>query len=256
MNQSISHPNRVGSSTTQRDGHSLRAGFTALEMVIVVGVMILLASLAMPSFIRAQRNAVLTQAEAAIREVSEMSHGMAMRTTTDLQGHRFGVGLVPLPNGSTEVRVLWATPTDKNPTDSIYISENQKIKRLIPASVLVNVCGTELSKVTSSQTKVVGSNLHWFFENTTGMTIAYPDGSTIRSTQVGVTPPNLDASDGNPNYFAVPQKSARNAAIEPHTTAPSATGVPGLSLRIRGDQVGRAMSIYATGQFHGVPYAF
>lgn len=238
-----------------------RAGFTALEMIIVVGVMILLASLALPSFIRAQRNAVLTQAEAAIRDISEMSHGMALRTTTDRDGHRFGVGLVPQTNGATEVRVLWAVPTDPDPTAKIYQSvgyqsEVQTIKRLIPASVAVYVGNTELPQVGQAQSKVVGSNLHWFFENSTGMTIAYPDGQTIRATQVGVLPPRLTTmttSGSLPNYYAVVAQ-APGIILEPHSTAPGAAGVPGFSLRLRGDPMGRALSIYATGQFHGVPY--
>jgi len=90
------------------------AGFTMIEMVVVAGILVVLASIILPNFLAARNNARLAQCTNNLRQIGlalvmyNLDHGHQMETYPDRLTHLYG--RTTWPTGQTTLQGYVADP--------------------------------------------------------------------------------------------------------------------------------------------------
>ncbi|MBA3707311.1 MAG: prepilin-type N-terminal cleavage/methylation domain-containing protein [Planctomycetes bacterium] len=208
-----------------------RQGFTAIEMLMVVGIVLILATMAVPAIVPALRRGQVNDAASAIMQISKEARLLAMHAAAPADNSHYGIAIIDDPAFDPQVVVaLIYGISGASPKASIVKDANGKnvaIKKLA-RSVAVYTGATEL--------RAAGGVLSWFYQYRTGMPIGVFAGA-FSTTPVSVGCPSITVS----NVWGT-----GNTAIAA-SVAPGTATVPGLSVRTVDDKIRRAIAVYVSG---------
>ena len=88
----------------------MRSGFTLIELAIVLGIMLLLGSLAAPAMVQASRRAKISEAAGRIHQVWTQARALALTERMDSAAavpRHYGIVLVQPPSGEAWVGLLY-----------------------------------------------------------------------------------------------------------------------------------------------------
>jgi prepilin-type N-terminal cleavage/methylation domain-containing protein len=208
-----------------------RRGFTAIELLTVVGVVLILATMAVPAIVPAMRRGQVNDAANAIIQVSKEARLLAMHGAAPADNRHYGVAIIDDTSFDPQVVVaLVYCSAAGDPRTSILkdgSGKNVSIKK-IARSVGVYSGATELRNA--------GQVLTWFYQYRTGLPIGTFSGA-FSSTPISVGCPAITIS----NVWG------SGASVTADSISPGTATVPGLSVRTVDDRIRRSIAVYVSG---------
>jgi type II secretory pathway pseudopilin PulG len=199
------------------------SGFTSIELLVVLSIMVLLGGITVPMMLPALRKGSVSDAVNTIASVTEQARSLALATARPTAGATPGpedcFGVVIFREAERYVVALTRGPTaDPGRIALDPVTGEPLSRQVLPAGVAVLVGSSEASS------GPVTSSLGWLFQYRTGLCVAEP-GQDAQAIQVG----RGDAAVSR--YLAVSTPDGRyrsEVAVFPigltFTTEPSAEG--------------------------------
>jgi prepilin-type N-terminal cleavage/methylation domain-containing protein len=112
--------------------HTGHQAFTLIEMITVISVMAILATIGIPSVVSANKRSSLSHGGAAIADSWRQARTLALANRMPSDGRHFGVLIIRDTNGQSEAQVVLGTGT---PDDEIIS------RTVLPSTVTVDIGG-------------------------------------------------------------------------------------------------------------------
>ena len=217
-----------------RGGRS-RAGFTAIEMIVVLAVICLLASMAGLAVVPAVRKGRINEATSAIVDAWRQARRLAMQRAQPGDDAHYGVVIAyDVVTDLPYIALIRGRPADADP---ILLARDGKptLRFDLPAVASVWVGARELRDLPNRR-------IAWYAQYRTGAPMAAAGaGWSNVATEIG-TRPSLRAPPTLVGTRATPDSDSVPAVV-----APGSAANPGLSVRSADDRVRRAIAIYSSG---------
>jgi prepilin-type N-terminal cleavage/methylation domain-containing protein len=212
-----------------------RTGFTLIELLIVIGIMLMLSTLAITGISRTLRAAAINNAVAAVRNVCSLAQSQAYTQVMAADVAYPGV-LIAKRNGRWTAAAITATASNSvgvDFDDAMLDAEGSPAITQFAPNVIVWTGDGPASPT---------ERLVWFFEPGTGRVVlpGTVNGFTAPGAMVGTAPPPLFDNGGANLVFGARTESLQIVA------APTATN-PGLSFRSRDQRTKRSIAVQPTG---------
>ncbi len=209
---------------------NVRAGFTAIELMVTVGIAVMLMAMTLPALARSMHENRIWSGAKAIVSANQEARRLAMERTpgNDL----YGVEVRQSGSGHPSVVILRGA----NPLTA---------PKSLPANAVVYVGSAPLS-----------GTLRWWCRFGSGTPVAANDPAASAPAVVGFTPTNAGLGAASGGSLAVSGSTASisnpwglaDYQVDLQVVAPSpAGGGPGLSVRGQDNQLRVAVAIYAGG---------
>jgi type II secretory pathway pseudopilin PulG len=224
----------MGTSNMSRS----RGGYTAIEMAVVLGIVMILATMATMAIVPALRKGRVNDATNAIVQISRQARLLAMQRSPPADNKHYGViiGKDPTSNSDMVALIYGAgTPADMTTTIAKDVNSKPIAQHIFAPSVSTWNGNSELR----GQTPAI---IAWYYEYLSGLPIG-PAGASFTTTPVlvGATMAPKTAVWGIAgNDFTV-------GAVAPGASVASGAYVPGLSIRTLDNRIRRAIAIYVSG---------
>lgn len=224
-----------------------RSGYTAIELMIVLGVIVVLSSMAIPAILPALRKGRVNEAANAILSVAQQARLLAIQRTPPADNKHYGVVVVddPARKNTAVVALIYGAPGDGKSSDyGDLVSDYGRILTKtsggktnpvslyeFPASVAVWVGDSELR---SQATKYVT----WYYNYQNGLPIGV-SGGTFTTSAISVGSPALTLTQV--------WGRTQNPALVVDAVAAGTANNPGLSVRSLDNRAKRAVAVYVSG---------
>lgn len=215
---------------------SSSSGYSLIEVLIVISVMILLSSMALTRVVTSMRTAAVSRAMSHIRETASQAQARAMNTTMGIgqaypgvliakQDGRWQVGLVEAAAGSA-ASVTFA--------DAVADEQGRAAVHQLSSGVRMWL-GTSVAQDSDSLT--------WFYEPSTGRVVVPQSGGfSGPGAMIGYDPPPIFDSSGVPLVFgARPGFTVLNALHSPDGLT------PGVSFRSADQRTKYSLAVLPSG---------
>ncbi|MBA3708540.1 MAG: prepilin-type N-terminal cleavage/methylation domain-containing protein [Planctomycetes bacterium] len=212
-----------------------RRGFTAVEMLIVIGIISILATMAVPAIVPALRKGRVNDAAGAIVQISQQARLLAIKKYAPAGNEHYGVTIIDDPSVSPYalVALILGGPSDGKSGDKDRIVKDPQGRPVamqkFPSSVMVWTGNQQLAKAAKTVT--------WYYEYQSGMPIAII-GAGFTSAPVSVGCQGVNLTD----VWGITGNDIKAMGVSPGTPTD-----PGLSVRSADAKVRRAIAIYFSG---------
>jgi len=233
------------------------SAFTAIELLLVIAVMSILATMSLPAISQAMRKGRLSTAADVIASISDQARQLA-QMQPDASGPAYGVALVPgLNEAPARVVFLYGTSA----TDEALIDTNgdgtgdrPRLSRDLPRGTVV------WSGLASAPTPLA-SRLAWFYQPGTGAVVEHAsdqatvsvgtEGASLRKYRYNngesIYVPSGDAGDAVITALNLGREVGREGGFVSTLTVPPSPITPSLSLRSADGRFRTAIAVYANG---------
>lgn len=212
------------------------SGYTAIELLIVVGIIGLLSAMATPALLPMLRRGKVSDAANAITMIARQARLLAMERTPDARGWRYGVAVVhDEATRATTVSLILGRPEDARTGDAERIvkddADQPALQVRLPDAVDVWIGDTPLR---DGEKKSVS----WFYEWRSGVPLGADQAGRLSANAISV---------GVPQRKLAAVWGIAGNDIEPVVIAPDVEGTPGFSVRTVDNRIRRAVSVYSSG---------
>ncbi len=219
---SHSHPHSI------RARPRSRAGFSAVELLVVLGIVMILATMAIPAIVPALRRGQVNDAATAIVQIARQARLMAMQRLPPANNFHYGVAIIYSPPAQVTVALIYGTAAQGAAAILQDVNSKPIAMEKLARSVMVYSGDKEL--------RSNGNTVCWYYQYRTGVPIG-PSGGSFTTTPISVGCPAITVSNVWGSGLTVTAGS-----ISPGTAA-----IPGLSVRSVDDKIRRAIAIYVSG---------
>jgi len=216
-----------------------RRGFTVVELLLVIGVMFLLSSMAIPGITRSLRVATVTGAVASIQGAASASQNMAMNLLRS-EGQAYPGVVIAQRDGRWAVASVVVAATG---AASVGLAQALTDEEGRPS---VQVMSPNVTLWLGDSPATPTDTIAWFYEPSTGrVVIPKAGGFSAPGAMVGYQPPQLTGAGGERLVFG-----ARVGGTDLNVLAPPTATSPGLSLRSRDQRTKRSVVMQPSGTMH------
>lgn len=243
-----------------------RRGFTAIELLIVILIMALLGSMAIPAILPALQRSRVNTAAAYVNEAAAQAQQMAQERYAGNDNAHFGIYLGPDGSGTNIVAVTYGPPSTGHTIDAIAAvgtdgalsnldtlgvglselsGDSQAVfVRELPATAIIYLGDTLIDANGST-------SIGWAYQFRTGTLTRFVSGAVdsgmVEVGTIAKTWDNIYDIDGS----GIPAKWRDTWDVASAVVAPTAdsTASPGLSIRSPNDNYRVGLRIYAPGLF-------
>jgi prepilin-type N-terminal cleavage/methylation domain-containing protein len=212
-----------------------RRGYTAIELLIVLGIVSIITTMAVPAIVPAMRKGRVNDGINAILHVSRQARILAMQNPPPADGRHYGVAIFDDPDSDKTpvVALIFGSPSDgKDDRGRILTGGDGKPVAKQAMSAAVEVWSGE--KRLRDGAKIVT----WYFEYQSGVPISTDD------TGFSTSPVNV----GVPDVALTNVWGLIGNDISVPSVSPGTASVPGLSVRTADNSIRRALALYVSGQ--------
>ncbi len=213
-----------------------RAGFTALEMLVVLGVIIVLSSMAVMAVVPSLRRGRVNDAAGAVIEVSRHARRLAMQRKSTPDDAHYGVVIYhdTAGAGTDVVALIHGHPGDKrtNDRDRIMLAADGKPVSSFRFSPTVSIwqSGVEMREAKKQE-------VSWYYQFRTGMPLGV-SGSSLTTAPINIGTAGRDIA----KVWGKLQAESEVKSLSPGTAAD-----PGLSVRSVDNRFRQAIAVYISG---------
>jgi prepilin-type N-terminal cleavage/methylation domain-containing protein len=210
-----------------------RSGFTAVELVVVIAIMLILTGLAAPTVFASLRRSQVQKGAALVADVARQAQQLAMQGLAPAGGECWGVALVHDPADRPEpyVALIYGKPTgnvrNRDLWDLPSPAPERKIEKLA-GSLAVHVGTTMLRDATPTE-------VSWFYDWRTGSPLVVQSGALTGPASIGLRTLTYANAFGLGTDITTP------------VAAPSVGTEPGLVIASSDGQIRRAIQVFPSG---------
>ncbi len=205
-----------------------RAGFTAIEMLAVLGAVVVMLGMAGIAVVPAVRKARVDRAAGAVVEVARHARRLAMQRTHPANDAHYGVVIATDPDtGETLVALTFGHPGDGKGT-----ARERILRNAAGAPIMAHVLPATVRVWHQDEPLAEREEIAWYVQYRTGLPLA-AEGLGLGSTAAEVG--------------TVPRRHERDFDDDSAVVAPGDGEHPGLSLRSADDRIRRSLAIYVSG---------
>lgn len=219
-------------------------GFTAIELLVVISVMLLLGTMTTIGVVRSMRQAVFNKAVASVQEMATQARLLAIACNDP--GAHYGVRLGRDPQTQRlAAMVVRHPPTDGAEDLGDGSGVVGRLARQLPP--IVDVWAGDGSEVEPLADDAV---VTWFYASGSGFPVVREGaGFSAPGVAIGVPKPSLEVAGGG----GIPVFGVKPGTQAP-VRHPTEAGTPGLSVRTRDQRMRVAIAIYSTGVCASGPF--
>lgn len=213
-----------------------RSGYSLIELMIVISVMILLSSLTLSRVVSSMRSAAVSRAMSDIRDVASQAQTRAGNLVMAADQAYPGV-LIGKVDGRWQVALVNATAANAATVGwSDAVIDGQGRPAIHQMSPNVNLWLADTLAADSQR-------IAWFYEPATGRVVVASGASfSLPGAMLGYEPPAIFDSSGTALVFG-----ARPGVSLVTVVHPPVAGVPGISFRSRDQKTKYALSVLPSG---------
>jgi type II secretory pathway pseudopilin PulG len=213
-------------------------GFTAVELIIVMSIMILLVGLAAPTVFASLRSSQVQRGAALIGNIARQAQACALQGLAPSTGETYGIAVVddPADGNAPYAALIYGTPNSTGRMRDLWFSDGRtRIIERLPSAVSVRVAGNALRG--QAVKEVV-----WFYNWRTGTPLA-PTGTGFSTGQASVGLKSMSFAD----VFGITSYTVTAPVV-----APSTSTDPGLEVASGDGKIRRGLQVYPSGLFEYV----
>jgi Tfp pilus assembly protein FimT len=228
----------------------IRKGVSSIELMIVISIATILASIAVPGVMSAVQRGAVNQGLDAVQSLASQAQSLARRSYQDPaspQDYRFGIALVQ--EGGEAFAVLLR---GQNANDEYLDAGGNPVRRLPLGH---NTVIWSASDPAGSNQAVLSGRIAWFYDFGTGRPVAWDSSAApARFRETGIGTPAAAAQGRDMRFISGGDAASFQTFALQTPAVPASTVCTHLSLRSRDQRYRFAVTVYQLGLFSSVSW--